>query len=276
VKLSFETMFAIGAFDALRTLREQTALHNDRSLQELSDLLRSTNASVAGLDFSTALVLHDLVPLEAEIEIPHMFYRSCIRAVILDHSIWSKSITLGRSRFFGQLSRDELLCFRAASLANDPPDREVVVWWDEMAAASRQDLSAKALARARQAEELTLMREISRLTSLGIQRQPKWIAIEDNTAGYDVLSFDLGEYEPKNRLIEVKSTVASPLRFFLTRNEWEKALKYGDSYHFHVWDMSPEEPRLYERTAAQIAPHIPKDEERGKWANAEIPLGATG
>jgi hypothetical protein len=148
--------------------------------------------------------------------------------------------------------------------------------FSEQAAASRQDLSARALARARQAEELTLMREISRLAALGIQRQPKWIAIEDNTAGYDVLSFDPGEYEPKNRLIEVKSTVASPLRFFLTRNEWEKALKYGDSYHFHVWDMSPDEPRLYERTTAQIAPHIPKDQERGKWANAEIPLGATG
>jgi hypothetical protein len=276
VKLSFERMFAIGAFDALRTLREQTAFHNDRSLQELSDLLRSTDASVAGLDFSTALVLHELVPLEAKIEVPHIFYRSCIRAVILDHSIWSKSITLGRSRFFGQLSRDELLCFRAASLADAPPDGDVVAWWDEMAAASRHDLSAKALARARQAEELTLKRELLRLAALGIQRQPKWIAIEDNTAGYDVLSFDPGEYEPKNRLIEVKSTVASPLRFFLTRNEWEKALKYGDSYHFHVWDMSPEEPRLYERTTAQIAPHIPKDQEKGKWANAEIPLGATG
>ena len=276
MKLSFERMFAIGAFDALRTLREQTAFHNDRSLQELSDLLRSTDASVAGLDFSTALVLHELVPVEAEIAVPHIFYRSCIRAVILDHSIWSKSITLGRSRFFGQLSRDELLCFRAASLADDPPDGDVVAWWDEMAAASRQDLSAKALARARQAEELTLKRELLRLAALGIQRQPKWIAIEDNTAGYDVLSFDPGEYEPKNRLIEVKSTVASPLRFFLTRNEWEKALKYGDSYHFHVWDMSPEEPRLYERTTAQIAPHIPMDQEKGKWANAEIPLGATG
>ena len=82
MKLPFERMFAIGAFDALRTLRERTALHNDRSLQELSDLLRSTDASVAGLDFSTALVLHDLVPLEAEVEMPHMFYRSCIRAVI--------------------------------------------------------------------------------------------------------------------------------------------------------------------------------------------------
>jgi hypothetical protein len=133
VKLSFEKMFAMGAFDALRTLREQTALHHDRSLLELIDLLRSTDASVAGLDFLTALVLHDLVPLDTEIEIPHMFYRSCIRAVILDNSIWSKSITLGRSRFFGQLSRDELLCFRAASLANDPPEREVVAWWDEMA-----------------------------------------------------------------------------------------------------------------------------------------------
>jgi hypothetical protein len=46
--------------------------------------------------------------------------------------------------------------------------------------------------------------------------------------------------------------------------------------HVDMCDMSPEEPRLYERTTAQIAPHIPKDQEEGKWANAEIPLGATG
>ena len=61
----------------------------------------------------------------------------------------------------------------------------------------------------------------------------------------------------------------------MTRNEWETALKYSDSYFFHVWDMDKEPAVLYEKTADDILPHIPSDNEKGKWALAEIPLGAT-
>lgn len=105
-----------------------------------------------------------------------------------------------------------------------------------------------------------------------IQKNPQWVAIEDNTAGYDVLSYDPGIVQPLNRLIEVKSTIASPLRFQLTRHEWEHACKFGPSYHFHIWDLQAPPYRLYERSAAEIAPHIPKDNEKGRWKLAEIPV----
>jgi hypothetical protein len=77
---------------------------------------------------------------------------------------------------------------------------------------------------------------------------------------------------PTNRLIEVKSTIASPIRFYLTRNEWEKALNFGDAYHFHIWDLQANPPRLYQRTVADIAPHVPTDNEKGRWKDAEIPV----
>lgn len=74
-------------------------------------------------------------------------------------------------------------------------------------------------------------------------------------------------------MIEVKSTVISPLRFIVTRNEWEQAEKFGPAYVFHVWDMQKTPPVLYERPSAQVAMHIPSDNENGKWKTAEIPLG---
>jgi len=74
-------------------------------------------------------------------------------------------------------------------------------------------------------------------------------------------------------MIEVKSSVASPLRFIVTRNEWDQAAKFGPAYLFHVWDMARSPAVLYERTSAQVAAHIPSDNDKGKWKLAEISLG---
>ena len=112
--------------------------------------------------------------------------------------------------------------------------------------------------------------EVKRLVQLGMNMSPVWMSIEDNTAGYDIQSFDLGAEGPVTRLIEVKSTIASPLRFWLSRNEWEIAKKFGAAYFFHVWDMQG--PQLHERTVVDIQPHIPSDNERGRWANVQIPV----
>jgi hypothetical protein len=88
--------------------------------------------------------------------------------------------------------------------------------------------------------------------------------------GYDILSYDPGLPNPISRLIEVKSTIYSPLRFFITRNEWETAVKFGDRYFFHIWDLRG--PTLYERTMRDIHPKIPTDNATGRWNNAQIPI----
>lgn len=76
--------------------------------------------------------------------------------------------------------------------------------------------------------------------------------------------------EVTNKLIEVKSTISSPLRFFVTRNEWKQAEKVGSAYLFHIWDMTKEPPILHKRLTPEIAPHIPTDNEKGAWNIAEI------
>jgi len=63
------------------------------------------------------------------------------------------------------------------------------------------------------------------------------MAIEDNAAGYDILSYDVGPVEPTSRLIEVKSSMQNPPRIILTRKEWEAAARYSETYVFHIWSL---------------------------------------
>lgn len=264
----------MGAFDALLCIRTQTLQHPDLSILKIIDLIRNIDSDAGGLDFVAAMELQDLVTHTAPLEVPYHFYRCCIADVILTQRLtWARSIILGRKKLLKQLSRDEHQCFRSARLLDEFPSDDVIEWWDSLSGQMRLITDQKKLERGRAAEKLSLEYEMSRLEQLEIRLSPKWVAINDNTVGYDILSYDPGKLGPTNRLIEVKSTIASPLRFYVSRNEWEQALKFGVAYHFHIWDLATSPPRLYERTAAEIQPHIPADQENGKWTVAEIPVG---
>lgn len=266
----------MGTFDALRTYRRQVASTPMLGEDKIVGLARSLVADTTGLDFVAAIEIHPKILATAPLEPPQVFYRHCIfDLVIAQKMVWGRVVTLGRRRFYDTLERDERACFRAAQLMNDPPAPDIVEWWDSLELAMRAASDADKKVRSRLAEKLTYDYEIAELARLGISRQPKWMAVDDNTAGYDVLSFRPGQFGPVNLLIEVKSTIASPLRFFVTRNEWEQAVKFGETYIFHVWDLATHPPRLYVRTKREIAPHIPTDQSKGKWVNAEIPLAVS-
>lgn len=264
----------MGAFEGLRVLRRQATSSPSLQLRQLVELIRKIDPDARGLDFEASLELQDLVCACADHTRPHEFFRACIHTLVLTKKAsWGRLVTRGRERFVRALERDAQQCFRAARLMESPPADDVVDWWDRLAGLIRSHNNENNLTRGRAAERLTITHEIERLSTLGITDMPKWVAIDDNTAGYDVLSRNPGPFGPVNLLIEVKSTIMSPLRFFLSRNEWESATKYGASYVFHVWDMAPVSPRLYVRTVEQIRPYIPIDQKKGRWATVEIPLG---
>lgn len=230
-------------------------------------------------DLDAAMELHALVAADA----PHenvLFYRECILAVLLlKMPAFAKLMTLGRGRFIKRIKgddyRDIRSVFREAKLLEDPPTGADISWWDIVQGRVRLNFDQERLTRARYAESLTLESEQAELAKLGIERDPVWMAIDDNTVGYDVLSYRPSPTGDRNLLIEVKSTIASPLRFIITRNEWDNADQVGEFYIFHVWDMDKEKPILHVRTVDQIRPHIPADNEKGKWKSAEIPVGST-
>jgi len=265
------------AFEGLRIFRAHVQRRPEEKVSRLVEILRNTEPNAASYDLDAAIMLHDIVPKDA----PHtgvMFYRVCLRAVLIrELPEWAKLMTLGRGRFIKRLYsheyRDVRSLFRQALLLEDPPSAGDIEWWDDIQAQVRRQKDAEKMQQARAAEQLSIDYESKRLVSLGLPLKPVWMAIEDNTVGYDVLSYNPGEFGPLNKLIEVKSTIASPLRFFLTRNEWEQGEKFGKAYVFHVWDIRKHPPVLYEKTVAQIAPHVPQDNEKGQWKTALIPIG---
>ena len=117
----------------------------------------------------------------------------------------------------------------------DPPSREVVVWWDDISGYARLAGSLESMEQAREAELLTLQRERRRLKRVGICKEPEWLGLDDNYAGYDVLTYEKSDTGLVNRLIEVKSTIASPPRFFVSRQEWRTAERARGAYSFHIW-----------------------------------------
>ncbi|MYS22584.1 MULTISPECIES: DUF3883 domain-containing protein [unclassified Streptomyces] len=59
----------------------------------------------------------------------------------------------------------------------------------------------------------------------------RWVARDDETLGYDIEDLNL---TPK-RLIEVKASGETAVRFFLSRNEWRMAHRFESAYEIHFW-----------------------------------------
>jgi hypothetical protein len=242
-------------------------------IPEILDIIEKIEPDGASLDLEASAYLNDLVDRDCPLD-GDGFYQACISAVVTKHQPnWSKAMRQGRMRFLDSLGVNDRDVFAAAGLQLDPPPPHVVAWWDSVSSFARLVTDIQKMEQARAAEQLTMYHEMQRLAALGINKTPEWKGLDDNFAGYDVLSYDIGEFGLINRMIEVKSTVSSPMRFYLTRHEWEQALKSGPAYIFHIWDMSKSPPLLYVRIVSEIAAHVPTDNEKGKWSSAEIPLG---
>lgn len=272
VEISTERLFSLPCFEGLRLLRKYMGRFPDMRTDELLSLIEKVEADAQSLDMEASVYLSSLVEADCPLE-GTGFYQSCIKAFLLKHvPIWSRAMRSGRMRFLNSLDSDDRDVFSAAGLTDKPPPLEVVAWWDEVSGFGRVLSDQAKIEQGRRAEMLTLKHERSRLEEAGITKKPEWPGLDDNFAGYDVLSYDRGPAGLLNRLIEVKSTIASPLRFIISRNEWIKAKNTGEAYIFHIWDMGQSPPILHVRTVAEVKPHIPTDNGQGRWSNTEVPV----
>ena len=275
VGMPTERVFSLPAFEGLRLIWSYAEKQPDLDTGALIQLIEKVDADGTSLDLEASAYLGTIVDNNCPSDGPP-FYQACIKAVLVRHQpLWAKSMRQGRKRFVMSLDRNDQDIFAAAGLMHDMPSKDVVLWWDDVAGHARLQTDIEKMEQARAAERLSIAHEKERLSMLGIEKEPEWMGLDDNYAGYDILSYDDGEHGVVNRMIEVKSTIASPLRFILTRHEWEQALKVGGAYLFHVWDMNKKPEELFVRTVAEIAPHIPSDNEKGRWSTAYIPLAAS-
>ncbi len=259
-------MSVLGGIWRLRTL---CAARPDLTPSEAAQLLARGRAIDAGYDYAGTLeacshlsfVLHALPDDRVQL------LRFVIRLSLLElQPPWGVALPYGRSPTFRLLSEDEQQCFLAAGLLDENPSEDVVRWWDELALARRWDLNASNLETGRRAEQLSMEHERQRLQSAGRpDLNPVLVAIDDNTLGYDIRSF---EPDGSPRYIEVKGCSAPPLMFFLSRNEWGAASRLKDQYEVHVWDLSGSKQITI--GFRDLSHHIPADQGHGRWHQLKI------
>jgi hypothetical protein len=259
----------MSAFAAVSGLRRYLRDHPDTSPEQAALSLRNSDADYAAADFDGGIRLHEQLPQEIDFVDPRTGIRDGLTVLIHRHlPMWSKFFPYGRQRLAVALTQDELQTFKSAGLFEEHPSPSIVEWWDTLAAKMRALTDEKLNSQGREGELLSLEYERNRLAALGITDQPRWTAIEDNGAGYDIQSYDQTPYGLKNRLIEVKSTKRNPPRMILSRGEWDAAVKYGDAYFVHLWRLPAQE--LTVLSGSEIQKHIPDDCGGGRWTEIEI------
>jgi hypothetical protein len=269
----FGRLFSMSAFEGARQLRLRRVTNPTMTVQQIIEIIQSVDAEGGSYDFEAAIHLDSVLSGLSQVDDAFAFYRDCIEVCIRQHRpTWARTLAYGR-KLVQKLSPDEQQCFAASGLMDDPPSEGTVSWWDKTAAIARLVADGIKMDQGRAAEKKTLDYEAKRLAKLGINATPRWVSVDDNKLGYDILSFDNGPDGPISRVLEVKSTIASPPRYFVTRNEWEVCKKMGNAYLFHIWDMKT--GNLFERRYADVEPHIPCDRNTGRWSVAEIRIGSS-
>lgn len=198
-------------------------------------------------------------------------YEPMLRQALLDYvdierPPWVQNAAYGRARVIRFVGSELAQVFVEAGLAHGTHE-DVVSFWDSIAALARGQESSRLLEIGRQGERLSVAYEKARTGC-----EPKWVAIDNNADGYDVLSI-VALDDSRSLSIEVKSSsmgLAGSLH--LTRNEWERSQEI-ENHIFHLWTINS----ISQNALAVIAPtdlqnHIPKDSGAGSWEVVEIPF----
>jgi len=195
-----------------------------------------------------------------------MLRQSLLDYIEIERPPWIQNASFGRRRVIAFAGSQVGQVFVEAGLV-DSIDDDVVLFWDSMAAMARGQKNDRLAAIGRQGEKLTLAYEIERTG-----RKPKWVAIDNNEDGYDVLSVVDAE-DSRSLSIEVKSsTMGLAGSFHLTRNEWERA-RETENHAFHLWAIRAQhQPSLAIISPEVMEAHIPSDRGKGNWENVEIPF----
>ena len=199
-------------------------------------------------------------------------YPALLRQMLLDfidieRPSWVQSALSGRAKVLHFAGAEIGQIFVEALLA-DGVDSDTVAFWDTLAARARGLKDERQNQVGRLGERLTLDYETQRTG-----RTAKWISIESNEDGYDVLSV-VSDSDSRKLSIEVKaSSMGLHGAFYLTVNEWERAQE-TKTHAFHLWDVSKAPYALCVLDVEQVATHVPNDSGLGTWQTVQVPFAA--
>lgn len=184
------------------------------------------------------------------------------------YPVWCYKIPFGRFEAAFLMSEDERACFHEAELLCDYPDDNTVKWWDTLSSVIRKKQEDKRNDCGRAGEKLTLAYEEQRT---GVK--PKWISIDSNMSGYDVLS-QISSEDNSKLLIETKSSRMNleDAAGYISINEWRTAIT-AKNYLFYFWIVGPQN-MLATIKVTQMAPYMPTNNLSGEWETVRIPFNS--
>lgn len=261
--------FTISAYLAFAEMHLFQKEHPNLSVEESINTIRQVRSSASDLDYRGAKQLMSILDWDMEWDATQSSLRRFITKLVeYSDPFWLRYIPSGREKVREALSMDVSQCLREAGLFDPMPDVDTIEWWDKLAANIRGRIDTEQMSRARHAERLSIEYESKRLSEIGIRKVPEWVSLEDNTIGYDILSYDQVDTYIVSKLIEVKSTLNNTI--YISRNEWRNASTSIDQTVFHVWVLPSED--LYEFTVTEMKDHIPNDQGDGIWQEVKVTI----
>lgn len=256
------------AVEGWRRLSSHLCAHPNDTLEKALIRLNAGYAS-AGFDYTTALEIFEV--LGPSVIAPAQSYRHLVEEVAQRFSPpWLLTLPRGRALLNGIVSADTLDCFSRAGLMTDSPDQEAVELLDRLANLARKVADLDRVDSGRRAERLSFDLERERCEGIVGAPKPEWTALDDNHAGYDILSSYLEHDRIAPKLVEVKSSRTSAPRLILTRYEWTVATRNPRAWTMHFWDLRYH--TLTELIWQDLAPHIPVDQGAGSWDSVTVQI----
>lgn len=192
--------------------------------------------------------------------------------LVVNRPYWSSSLTYGRKESLGYLPPNIQDIFHQLYIDNSDDqiiDEDLVSWWDKIMTAGRDESERRKRVIGRFGERLSMMYE-----GLRTKKPPKYIGLDSNKAGFDILSVGSSSRGDKQICIEVKSSITKKPRIHITRNEWETAeTKQRGEYLFHCWILpNPHEIALYIFDSDDLVKELPTNSGTGRWDNCSLRL----
>jgi hypothetical protein len=193
--------------------------------------------------------------------------QALLDVIEIDRPFWIQNAIQGRRQVLDFVSTPIAQVFLEAGLV-DGTSADVVAFWDTLAQEARGQRNSTLLQIGRNGERLSIAYETIRTG-----RTPRWVAIDNNADGFDLLSV-VSNTSTQKLSIEVKATtVGTAAVMHISRNEWDYALS-ARTHVFHLWDMATPEPRLAVLLCEDIGEHIPVDNKDGVWQEVTIPFNS--
>jgi hypothetical protein len=259
----------MSVFTALKRARSKKLEFLNSTFSESARLCMQTSSDGTPHDYDQAEELDKILPPEiVNLDDPALIRRALSFLVLHLELNWIYLFPSGRDAVRNALSRNEFQVFRNAELFQDTPSIEVVTWWDKIANNFRSPAIDNSF---REAELKSLEWEKNYLREAKCPYEPTWVALNDNSLGFDIRSYRYSGNEWVPFPIEVKSTVGRRLRFYLTRNEADLAFRMKKNYALHFWFSAAVEPLVFNFN--EISMNFPSENGNGKWESLVVDYG---